>query len=258
MAILDKFPILVIYLGGAVLLFLTAEIGYRIGIWLRDRNPDMGKNRVTNSLVGGLMGLMAFVMALTIGTVVNQHSGRKAMVVTEANTIRTAFLRAGFLEEPDRISTRELLQEYAEVRLVGAENPEQLENAITRSVEIHSQLWPIVEENVLQGKESDTMALFVDAINEMINVHTLRVTAHQRRLPSRYGAMLITATFLSFLMIDIASSADKRRAYTPIILYALGFMAVFLIVVDLDRPLEGSVTVSQQAMKDLLQWITAH
>ena len=70
--------------------------------------------------------------------------------------------------------------------------------------------------------------------------------------------MLITATFLSFLMIGIASSADKRRAYTPIILYALGFMAVFLIVVDLDRPLEGSVTVSQQAMKDLLQWITAH
>ena len=129
MAILDNFPILVIYLGGAVLLFLTAEIGYRIGIWLRDRNPDMGKNRVTNSLVGGLMGLMAFVMALTIGTVVNQHSGRKAMVVTEANTIRTAFLRAGFLEELDRISTRKLLQEYVEVRLKGAENPEHLENA---------------------------------------------------------------------------------------------------------------------------------
>jgi hypothetical protein len=34
-------------------------------------------------------------------------------------------------------------------------------------------------------------------------------------------------------------------------------MAVFLIVVDLDRPLEGSVTVSQQAMADLLGWMAA-
>ena len=257
MASIDSFPIWLIYFGGVALLILTAEIGYRTGIWLRARNPDMGKNRVTNSLVGGLMALMAFVMALTIGTVVNQHSGRRAMVVTEANAIRTAFLQAVVLEEPDRISTRELLQEYAEVRLVGAENPEQLENAITRSEEIHSQLWPIVEENVLQGKESDTMALLVEAINEVINVHILRVTAHERRLPSRYGTMLMMATFMSFLLIGIASSADKRRAYTPIFLYALAFMAVFLIVVDLDRPLEGSVTVSQQAMKDLLRWMKA-
>jgi hypothetical protein len=258
MAILDNFPIWAIYLGGVALLVLIAEIGYRTGIWMRERNPNMEKNRVTNSLVGGLMALMAFVMALTIGTVINQHSGRKTMVVTEVNVIRTAFLRAGFLDEPDRISTRELLQEYAEVRLRGAENPEQLEYAITRSEEIHDQLWPIVEENVLQGKESDTMALFVDAINEMINIHTLRVTAHHRRLPSTYGVLLMMATFVSFLMIGIASSADKRRAYTPIILYALAFMAVFLIVVDLDRPVEGSVTVSQQAMRDLVQWIMAY
>ena len=69
--------------------------------------------------------------------------------------------------------------------------------------------------------------------------------------------LLMTATFLSFLMIGIASSADKRRPYTPIILYALAFMAVFLIVVDLDRPLEGSVTVSQHAMADLLRWMAA-
>ena len=257
MASLDSFPIWLIYFGGVALLLLTAEIGYRTGIWLRARNPDMGKNRVTNSLVGGLMALMAFVMALTIGTVVNQHGGRVAMVVTEANAIRTAFLQASVLEEPDRISTRELLQEYAEVRLVGAENPDQLENAITRSEEIHSLLWPIVEENLLQGNESASMAFFMDAVNEMINIHTLRVTTHQRRLPNRYGLLLMTAMFLSFLMIGFASSADKRRAYTPIILYALAFMAVFLIVVDLDRPLEGSVTVSQQAMADLLAWMAA-
>lgn len=257
MVVLDNFPIWLVYIGGVVLLLLTAEIGYRIGLWLRARNPDMGKHRVTPSLVGGLMALMAFLMALTIGTVVNQHSGRKGMVVTEANAIATAFLRAGFLEEPDQTTARELLREYTEVRLAAVENPELLEEVITRSEEIQGQLWLIAEENVQQGKESATMALLADAVNEVINVHIQRITAAERRLPRLYGILLMTATVLSFLLIGVASSADKRRASTAVVLYALAFMAVFLIVADLDRPQEGFVTVSQQAMTDVLRRMTA-
>jgi hypothetical protein len=35
----------------------------------------------------------------------------------------TAYLRAGFLDEPDRTSTRSLLREYVEVRLAAAADP---------------------------------------------------------------------------------------------------------------------------------------
>ena len=217
----------------------------------------MGKHRITPSLVGGLMALMAFLMALTIGTVAGQHSERKAMVVTEANAIATAFLRAGFLEEPDQTSARELLKEYTEVRLSAAENPDLFDAVIKRSEEIQGQLWPIVEDNVQQGSESATMALFADSINEVFTVHTLRITAAQRRLPRMYGMLLTMATLLSFLMIGVASSADNRRASTAIVLYALAFMAVLLIVIDLDRPQDGVVNVSQKAMTDVLRRITA-
>ena len=56
---------------------------------------------MTGAVVGGMLGLMAFMMAFTIGIVISQHGDRKAMVVEEANAIGTAWLRAGFLEEPD-------------------------------------------------------------------------------------------------------------------------------------------------------------
>ena len=59
-----------------------------------------------------MLGLMAFLLAFCIGIVIDQQNGCKGMVVTEANAVGTAYLRAGFLGEPDWASSRDLLREY--------------------------------------------------------------------------------------------------------------------------------------------------
>ena len=257
MVIIDQFPIWVVYLVTVAVVLVAAEIGFRLGMWLQRRDPSSGKTPMTGAVVGGMLGLMAFLLAFTIGIVVNQHNGRKAMVVTEANAVGTAYLRAGFLGEPDRDSSRDLLREYIEVRLAAVADPTLLEATVKRSEEIHSQLWSIVEDNVSQGLESDTMALFVDSINEVIDVHTLRLAAVDLRLPRLLGLVLYAATVLSFLLVGVASSADGKRDPLAILLFALAFVVVLMIVVDLDRPQQGILTVSQTAMQDLLRSMTA-
>ena len=254
MIILDTFPIWAVFLGTVVVVLIAAEIGFRIGIWLQRRDPESAKTPMTGVVVGGMLGLMAFLLAFSIGIVIGQHNGRKAMVVTEANAVGTAYLRAGFLDEPDRTSTRDLLREYVEVRLAAAADPEALlESAMTRSEEIHGQLWSIVEDNVRQGKESDIMGLFVESINEVIDVHSLRLAAVDLRLPRLLGVVLYAATVLSFLLVGVANSADGKRDPIAILLFALAYVAVLIILVDLDRPQQGLLTVSQTAMEDLLR-----
>jgi hypothetical protein len=256
MVLLDQFPIWAVYLGTVAAVLVAAEIGFRIGIWLQRRDPESGKTPMTGAVVGGMLGLMAFLLAFSIGIVIGQHNGRKAMVVTEANAVGTAYLRAGFLEEPDRISTRDLLQEYVEVRLAAAADETQFEYALTRSEEIHGELWSIVEANVWQGQESAIMALTVDSINEVIDVHSLRLAAVDLRLPRLLGVVLYAATLLSFLLVGVASSADGKRDPFTVLLFALAFVAVLMLVVDLDRPQEGLLTVSQTALSDLLRLMT--
>ena len=254
MIILDTFPIWAVFLGTVVVVLIAAEIGFRIGLWLQRRDPDSGKTAMTGAVVGGMLGLMAFLMAFSIGIVIGQHNGRREMVVTEANAVGTAYLRAGFLDEPDLTSSRDLLQEYVEVRLAAAADPEALlESSIIRSEEIHGQLWSIVEDNVRQGKESDIMAIFVESINEVIDVHSLRLAAATLRLPRLLGIVLYAATVLSFLLVGVASSSDGKRDPFAILLFALAFVAVLIIIVDLDRPQQGLLTVSQQALSDLLR-----
>ncbi|MFN2243368.1 MAG: hypothetical protein ACK2U2_13845, partial [Anaerolineae bacterium] len=117
MILLDQAPLWVVYLATVVVVLLCAEIGFRVGIWLQRRDPDSGKYALSGAVVGGMLGLMAFLLAFCVGIVINQHNGRKAMVVTEANAVETAYLRSGFLDESDRDLSRDLLREYVEVRL---------------------------------------------------------------------------------------------------------------------------------------------
>jgi len=256
MVLLDRFPIWAVYLATVALVLAFAEIGFRLGLWLQRRDPSALKGQMMGVVVGGMLGLMAFLLAFSIGIVINQHNGRKEMVVTEANAIGTAYLRAGFLDEPDRTLSRDLLREYVEVRLAAAADLALFDSARARSEEIHGELWSIVEETVRRGRESDIMALYVDSINTVIDVHSERLAAIDLRLPRLLGLVMYAATALSFLLVGVANSADQKRDFLGILVFALAFVAVLMLVVDLDRAQQGVITVSQTALSDLLGQMT--
>lgn len=256
MEILDTFPIGLLFVGMVIVSLLATELGFRFGIRLLDRGGNPGDTRMTGTVVGGMLGLVGFLMAFSIGIAVGNHSERKAMVVTEANAIGVAWLRAGFLEETDTIALRNLLREYANVRLDASNQVITLQAAVERSEQAHAQMWRIIERNVSQGRDDDIMVSLVESINDVIKTHSLRVTAAVKRLPSVLGYVLIVATILSFVLVGVASSADRKRDTAAILLFALVFTAVFMIMVDLDRPQEGMLTISQTAITDLLRQIT--
>jgi hypothetical protein len=256
MVLLDSFPIWVVYIGTVAVLLLAAEIGFRIGLRIQRRDSAAAGPPITGTVVGGMLALLAFLIAFAIGIVIEQHNNRKAMVVTEANAVGTAYLRAGFLEEPDQTTTRDLLQEYVEIRLAAAADAAQMEFAQTRSEEIHGELWTIVEDNVRQGSDSDIMGLFIESINAVIDVHSLRITAVNLRLPRFLGIVVYAAMLLSFLLVGVANSGDGKRDFLAMLLFALAFVAVFMLIVDLDRPQQGVINVSQTALTDLLRQMT--
>jgi hypothetical protein len=253
MIMLDQLPIWAIYVGTVVLILIFAEIGFRIGIWLHRRETSSRKTPMTGAVVGSMLSLVAFLLAFSMGIVINQHNTRKELVVIEANAVGAAYLRAGFLDDVDRFSTHNLLREYVDVRLAAATDPALLESTLNRSEEIHGLLWSIVEDYTGKGQESAIMALFVDSINEVIKIHNIRFTAAELRLPRQIGVVLYVTTMLSSLLVGVASSSDGKPNPIVNLLLALAFVTVLIIIVDLDRPQQGLITVSQTALSDLLQ-----
>jgi hypothetical protein len=255
MEYLDLFPIWAFFVGMVVVALAAAEIGFRVGIRLQDRSSNPGDTRITGSVVGGMLGLVGFLMAFSIGITIGHHGERKNMVITEANAIGVAWLRAGFLDEPDSLVLRKHLREYAEIRLEAANQLIDLPTALLRSEKIHGKIWVIIERNVRQGNDTDIMVSLVEAVNHLIDTHSLRIAAAMKRLPGILGLVLIFSTILSFSLVGVASSADRKRDTVAIFLFSLVFTAVLTIMFDLDRPREGMLTVSQTAMTDVLRRI---
>lgn len=256
MEFLDDLPIWLAYVALVVVSLGAAEVGFRVGIWVQDRSDKPGESKMTGAVVGGMLGLMAFLMAFTIGIVINQQGERKAMVVEEANAIGTAWLRADFLEEPDSSNAQALLREYTEIRIESAKDLSLYDATLARSEEIHNELWAIMEEDVRGGSESAITGLTVSSVNDVIDVHSERVFVANLRLPQILGLLLVVAMVLSFLLVGQASSSDRKRDTAAMVLFALAFAAVLIVIVDLDRPQDGLLTVPQTAMTDLLRQIT--
>jgi len=253
MNILDGIPIWIAFLlttGYCVLIF---EIGFRIGQLLRRRNPDAEEGGATGGVTGGLLGLLAFTLAITIGIAGNQHQVRMELLAAEANAIGTAFLRADFLEEPDRTAVRDLLRKYVDVRLSAFDEGATVQEVTARSEEIHNQLWSITMANANEHPEWETRALLVDSINEVIDVHGLRVFYAQARLAPLLWIVFYLAAGLSFFIMGVLNSAVRRRNLITVILFALVIAAVLAVIMDLDRAQQGFMNVVQEPLLNLLK-----
>lgn len=249
---LDSLPIygvfLVFLLGAAVI----SEAGYRVGNWWQLRTPGE-KEGPTAMIVGSLLGLLAFLLAVTMGMASDRFDSRRAMIVTEANAIGTTYLRANFLPEADARESRRLLLEYASLR-TPADAPKDVPERIARSLKIHADLWAIAERLAHAMPQSVVLALYIDALNEMIDVHESRVTvAIYGRLPGTVFLLLLITSILTLAMVGYSAGLTGRRSPPTAIVMMLVLGAVITLLLDLDRSRGGLVKVNQQPLFDLQQ-----
>lgn len=249
MRYLDVVPVGILYLITVIAALVAVEIGYRVGDAWRRRSPHE-KEGASGTMVAATLGLLAFLLAFITGVAVNRFDARQQLVVQEANAVGTAYLRAGYLEEPYRTEIRELLREYVDQRLAAIQ-PGRLEEARRRSEEIHAELWENVEAVVRESPTPPT-SLFVSSINEVIDLHTGRVIASlDLRLPQEFLLILFFGALLTISMVGFHNGMLGGRSLIPLIALILVFSSVLLLIVDLDRSQQGVMRVSSQALVDL-------
>ena len=252
--LIDPIPILGVFALFAVLALASYEIGFRVGRWYQERTPEE-KEGPTGMLVGSLLALMAFLLAVTMGMASDRFDTRRSLVLEAANSIGTTYLRAGFLPEPADEEVRDLLREYAPLRVNSGDQAELLAN-FARSQEILDELWAITEE--LEPTEGDrpTFALFVDALNATIDLHETRIAAViYARVPETVLLLLVLGSALTLGMVGYSAGLTRRRSPITAVVLVIVLGAVITMIVDLDRPRDGFLQVSQQPLLDLIEQI---
>jgi hypothetical protein len=254
---LDLLPLWAVLVGTILVALLAVEMGYRLGRSWQTRTHEEKEGSV-GAMAAATLGLLAFLLAFMAGLAAERFDNRRALVIEEANAIGTAWLRAGFLDEPERSRSRELLGEYVDTRLAAADDSTQIEAAQKRSEQIQVELWTTAQVLATEHRDSTIAALYFEALNNLIDIHTTRVMAVlTSRIPADIWAGIYIVALLSMVLLGVQTSYGGRRNWMSVIVLALVFAVVLTLIVDLDRPMQGMFMVNQQALIDLQAQIRA-
>jgi len=250
--LLDPIPILGVFVLFAIVCLLCFEIGFRIGRWWQDRMPGEQEGP-TDMLVGSLLALMAFVLAITMGMAADRFDARRGLVLAEANAIGKAYLQADYLPQAEADELKELLREYVPLRIVetGTPQAEVLAKAAA-SEPIRQEMWAIVATTARSGYLSDLMSSLGESVSELESMNESRVvTGIYARVPESIVLLLLVGSALALGMVGYNGGLTKHRSLLSALVLIVALGVVTTLVVDLDRPQDGFLTVSQQALKDV-------
>jgi hypothetical protein len=248
---LDNLPLWGVYILTVVVFLLSIEVGFRLENFLQKRYPDQAEVSV-GTMVGASLAFLGFFLALITSTAVGIFNERRTLVISEANAIGTTYLRAEYLEEPISTSSRLLLTEYVDVRL-SARNPENLAAALARTEEIHQELWSLAVD-AAKGNPSPVTSLYIASLNEVIDLHTLRVNANLvYRVPPSILLGIYFVAILSLVLVGIQTSYLGQRNFLALAMMVLILSMVYYLISDLERNQTGLIQISSQALLDLQQ-----
>lgn len=246
---LDFLPLWGFFVTILLLVLVSVETGYRLGTYRRSRSEEE-KEAPVGAMVGATLGLLAFILAFTFGLAAERYDQRRQLLLDESNAIGTTYLRAAML--PGRQEAiRALLREYVDVRLNAVQSGDVAEG-IRRSENLQGRLWAHAVAIGESHPTSIVVGLFIQSLNEVIDLHAKRVTANLRnRIPGVIWAALLTLTAISLTAMGYHAGLSRTSRSMAELAIAFAFSIVIGLIADLDRPQEGALKVSQQALIDL-------
>jgi hypothetical protein len=254
--IVDHAPGWLLLIATVLLFAVSAELGTRLARVRRSRPVDADKKSHAGTLLGALLALLGLTLAFSFTIAETRFAERRTLVLQEANAIGTTYLRSSLLPEPQRANAQELLRQYVNTRRV--DSPAQLATALAQTKELHQELW--AEAVAASERKPDPItALFIQSLNQMIDLHQARVTvALHQRLPGAVLLALYALALLAMGTLGYSIGLARTRTIIPAITVMLAVALVFLLVIDLDRPFQRVFPIEQSALDDVREMISGH
>jgi len=239
--------------GLAVAIFLSMLVASLVGYGVRriERRLTVRTEKPEHSqesyLVGGMIGIMALLLAFSFSIALDRFDERRHLVVQEANAIGTSYLRAQMLDEPHRGRLSSLLVAYTDNRIrLASVAPDQLNAQLAINDKLLTEIWSAVIASSESALAHGISVPLVNTFNEVIDLDTERKISRTVKMPNEvlellFGFLLLTAAVLGYVL------EERRGRIGAGVLYVLLSLYVSVIA-DLNRPTSGKIREAQDAM----------
>jgi hypothetical protein len=196
-------------------------------------------------LQGALLGVVGLILAFGLSLAVGRYQDRRADVVTDANTIGTAYLRAQTIAEPQRTQSLTLLRTYNDLAIrVTYEIPgsDAIRATSAQQGRLQQRLWRLAGESLNVHSRDSAPRLYVDSLNDMIDQQTVRISGLNNRVPDAVLWLELLGAALALGLLALYLSV-LGKGLVPIAGAAVVVSFLVLVTFDLDRPTRGLIQV---------------
>jgi hypothetical protein len=226
-------------------------LGLMLARFVRHRSEHL--REPLGVLQAALLGLVGLVLAFGLALAVGRYESRRAAVVDDANAIGTAYLRAQTLAEPLRTRSLERLVRYTDTSIrLSRSVPESAEarGAAADGQHLLRELWRLAGQSLVGAPVASAPRLYVESLNEMIDMQTVRVAGLNNRVPGAVLAVEVVGAAVALALLAFYLSLLGRGMITVVL--AAAFVTLLLLVTfDLDRPTRGLIRVPDTPLTSL-------
>lgn len=236
-----------------LLFYASSEIGFRLG---RRAGKGLGEEAYPHvaTIEGALLGLLALLLGFAFSMAMSRYDSRRQVVVAEANDLQTTFLRSKLLPSARRHEIGILLKEYVDSRisyLQAGRDTALIRQALDLTVKLQDKLWNAALAVAEENSDEVRTGYFIESLNGLIDDHSRRLTAMESHVPDVIFILLLFVGAMTLAMTGYSSGFNEHRLIVPRLILIVLTAATLLVIVDLDRPRRGLITVSERSLVDL-------
>ncbi|HXG80237.1 MAG TPA: hypothetical protein VNJ05_00385 [Sphingomicrobium sp.] len=253
--VIDNFPLWALTLLLFATCLVAGYLGTRLRRWKAVSQPPGEKEEKSDAeayIIGSIFGLLAFFLAMTFSIASDRYSMRRDLVYDEANAISTTYMRLNLFDQPAAAETRELMRQYTHTRIApdGLWGTDQA-SALKATRDARERAWARIRAALLPWRETDFASNILEPMNAAFDIGTKRELLGQTHIPTRIFDVLFIYTLVSAAVLGfVVGDGGRGRKLAAALLLWLYTMS-FVLILDIDRPRAGKVTLSQAALEEL-------
>jgi hypothetical protein len=233
----------------AIILALALELGHRVAVYT-SLHKDQDRKDQMATIRDGLFVLVSLLLGFTLALASPRYAERRLLVVEEAISIGTTYLRTSTLPSPQREHSQLLLREYIDACLEFGNaglDADRFAKAMHHARRIQEELWADAA-SVIQIDRSAITAVYINSLNETIDLHDKRMAALENRVPQSVSLLILCISLIAVFARGLTLPA---RFWFTLILVPITVAIVVALIADLDTPSSGLIRLDQRPLERL-------
>ena len=174
---------------------------------------------------------------------IDRHDQREIYEEGEANAIGTEFFRANLLPPQVSATTKDLLIQYVDQRILfySKQSPEKITEIRNKTDQLQAALWNEILP-AIRTQDTPAMALVASGMNDVLNSQGYVQAAWWNRIPYTAWALMAAIAFCANLLVGFgARNFEKNVGLFMIFPFVISVS--FFLIADIDSPRGGVIRI---------------